>query len=201
MSHLKVYGPRAGSGLRNYWMLEEVGAAYEQINIDMRAGEHRSEDFLKLNPTGQVPVLRDGDFILTESLAINDYLAEKFKPEMAGTTPEERARVCQWSLWAIFNIQKYFSDIAMETVWFNTNNDYVVSKAQQGLERFLPIMEKRLSETKYLAGDTFTIADINVGAGMGYAKYINYDLSKYPNIVKWMSEITSRPAFIKAMGN
>jgi hypothetical protein len=87
-----------GAGLKTHWLLAELGMSYENPSLDMKAGEHKKPEFMKLNPTGQVPVLIDGDFVLFESLAINQYLAEKAGSDLAGKDGKEKALILQWSL-------------------------------------------------------------------------------------------------------
>src|SRR5262245_26582684 len=89
---------------RSLWMLEEVGVPYEYKKVNLREEAARSE-YKKVNPGGKVPFLIDGDVRLAESIAINFYLAEKYKPELWPGDLAERALVYQWSLWSITNLQ------------------------------------------------------------------------------------------------
>ena len=70
------------SSARSRWMLEEVGVSYEYRRVDTRAGQSRTPEYLRMHGGGKVPVLRDGDVVLGESMAINFYLAEKYGPEL-----------------------------------------------------------------------------------------------------------------------
>ncbi len=95
MPSIKLYGPRSGSAVRCHWTLAEAGVTYEAIHVDMQSDERRREPFLSMNPSGQIPVLKVDDFVLAESLAINNYIAEKYKPELLGDSDEEKALVWQ----------------------------------------------------------------------------------------------------------
>src|SRR5262249_40551133 len=99
------YGATMGSSARTHWMLEEVGAPYEVKQVNLRDPALRSEDMAKVNPGGKIPCLADGDFKLFESMAINFYLAEKYKPELLPQDAAGRALAYQWSFWAITNLQ------------------------------------------------------------------------------------------------
>ena len=79
---ITLYGSARSSAGRCLWCLEETGVAYENKNVDMRTKEHQSEAFLKINPNGKVPAMVDGETKLFESMAINFYLADKYKPEL-----------------------------------------------------------------------------------------------------------------------
>lgn len=194
---LKLYGMKGGSTLRNDWLLYELGVEFEFIHVDLRAGEHKSPEFLKMNPSGQVPVLVDGEDILTESLAINNYLAEKHGSNLAGSDVREKAEVLRWSLWGVLNVQRYFGDVFRMQL-MKIDNEEMSKFAHAGLDRFLPILDEYLSGKAYLVSERFTLADINVATGMTYTEFIGYDLGKYQNIVRWMENIKNREAYQKA---
>ena len=91
--------PMSGNGRKVHMCLEEIGAQYEISRIDLLKGEQKNPDYLKLNPNGKVPTLKDGSFILWESNAILLYLAEKVPAiQLLPTDGHDRARVFQWLL-------------------------------------------------------------------------------------------------------
>lgn len=199
---MKLYGSsgRGGSSLRPLWVFSETEAPVLFVPINMQTNERREEPYIKLNPNGQVPTLVDGDFVLTESLAINFYIAKKFKPDLLGTTDEEEATVWRWSLWAILNPQRYFLDLAFEIAWAKTNNEAVINKANTELERFLKIFDDYMEGKTYVVGEKFTVADINVATSISYASHTEYDFSRFKNITRWLEFVTSRPAYKIAKG-
>src|SRR5215470_16813254 len=87
--------------IRARWTLQELGVPFEAVQVNLIAGEHRRPEFLRINPAGKVPVLVDGDLVLTESVAIPVYLAEKH-PErrLLPTDPRQRAQANQWLMFA-----------------------------------------------------------------------------------------------------
>jgi len=194
---IKLYGPRMGSAMRSHWVLAEVGAEYEDVAIDMRQGDHKKPDFLEMNPNGQVPVMVDSDFVLYESIAICNYVAEKYMPVLLGSTPEEKALVLQWSLWSSFNIQKHFGTMFGQKL-SGTNDETILHDAKTHVERYLAILDKSLEGKEYLVGDQFTLAEINVTVAVSYAHFVDYDYSAYPNITRWMKMVMDRPAFLKS---
>ena len=99
MSGLKIYGYAASRAVRNLWMCEELGLSYEHVPVAPAGGATRTPEFLKINPSGQIPAIDDGGFKLSESLAINLYLARKHGKLMPGTL-EGEAKALQWSFWA-----------------------------------------------------------------------------------------------------
>lgn len=198
---IKIYGGRGGSSLRAHWALAEAGQEYEEMALDMRAGAHKAPDFLKLNPNGQVPVLVDGDTVLTESMAVSHYVIDKYKPELLGATPEVRAESMRWAIWGYLNIQNHLGMMFYQMTYAPQRDDDAIAVAAEAVKPYLAILENHLAKSKYVAGDSFTVADINVGVSVSYGFAANYDMTAYPNVIKWFGEISARPAYIKARGN
>ena len=98
---MKLYEFGPTRSIRVRWTLQELGVDFEAIRINLPTGEHRSPEFLKLNPAGKIPVLVDGDMVLTESVAIVLYLAEKYSDKcLLPTDLTDRAEVNRWLLFA-----------------------------------------------------------------------------------------------------
>lgn len=195
---IKIYGPKASSAWRTIWTAEECGVAYENINVKMREGEHKTPEFLKLNPNGKVPVMVDGDLVMFESMAINTYLAEKYKAELLGKTVEEHGLVYQWSYWAIAHMAHAFTTL-IGPKYGRIVSEENLSEARSQVTKYLDILEAHLQGKNYMVGEGFTIADINIITVVGMAPQVNVDLSSYVNVQKWMALQMQRPAFIKTM--
>jgi glutathione S-transferase len=104
---MKLYGFPPTRSIRVLWTLRELGAEFEFVNVNLMAGEHRGPDFLALNPAGKLPVLVDGDFVLTESVAIVIYLAEKYADkELLPAKLEARAQVNHWLLFTATELEQ-----------------------------------------------------------------------------------------------
>ena len=195
-----LYGPRGGSSLRPHWALHELGLSYEAKEIELSKGEHKTPEYLAINPAGQVPAMNVDGFLLAESLAMTHYLAQKYNPALLGSTPEEQAKGLQWSLWILLKIQeKGFSKLLMPK-WTGVADDAGVAAGKEQLVRELPLLESQLGTRSYLAGDQFTIADINGVSTFAYARWAEYDLSSYPNISAWIARCEERPAYKAAKG-
>src|ERR1044071_10162957 len=113
---MKLYEFGPTRSIRARWTLQEMGVPFEAVTVDMLAGENRSPAFLKINPAGKVPVLIDGDLVLTESIAIVLHLAEKF-PEK-GLIPENlrgRAQLHRWLLFTTTELEQPLWRIARHT--------------------------------------------------------------------------------------
>ena len=199
---LNIYGsPRSSSG-RCFWALEEVGASYETKTISFEKGEHKSPEFLKINPNGKVPALTDGETTIWESMAINFYLANKYKPELAGTTPVEKAFIQQWSFWALGELQPPIIEIFIQKVFVpeDKKDPKVIERAQAKIPPLLEVLNSALENKDYLAGDEFTLADLNTLSVAYICPRIGVELTPYTNITKWMGRTFERPAYKKYQG-
>ncbi len=196
---IKIYGsPRSSAG-RVFWMLEELNLPYEAVKINMREKEHKGDAYLKLNPNGKVPCLAEGEFVIWESVAINNYLAEKYAPHLLGATPEIRGTVQQWNLWSMLELQKPIIDIFIQKVFIpeDRRDLALIEKSQKSCPPLFKILNDALSSKKYLGGDTVTVADFNMASVVNITKAIEMDISAYKNIGGWMDALTQRPAFQK----
>nr|BFD68659.1 glutathione S-transferase family protein [Bdellovibrio sp. HAGR004] len=193
---IKIYGSPLSSAGRCYWMLEELGLPYEQVPLNMREKQHKSEEYLKINPNGKVPAIIDGEYVLWESMAITNYLAKKHNSPMAAQNAEEEGQMLQWSFWALVDLQKPAVDWLIQAMFVPAEhrNQNIISDAQNILPRYLQVLEKGLSGKTYLVGNRFTVADINVASVIGILHALKFDLSSYPNIIKWSQTCHSRPA-------
>lgn len=198
---IKLYGSPKSSAGRCVWTLEEIGVAYEIVNINMQAKEHKSPEFLKLNPNGKIPAMVDGDVTLFESMAINQYLAEKYKPELLGSNIKERAITSQWSFWAMTELQPPVIEIFIQKYFMpeDKRDQNLIAKNLEKLPALFSVLEKELANKKYLNGDHFTLADLNVASVAGIAHAIGYNFDGNDKVHDWVHAIAERPAFIKYM--
>jgi glutathione S-transferase len=197
---IKLYGPRMGSSLRTHWVAAEVGVAYEPVPVDFSKADNQSEWFLKINPMGQVPALSSGDFNLAESLAICSYLIDVAGSDLAGKSAEARALAWQWSLWASLNLQPHLTTLASPAWTQQPLSPEVEAAAKLGAAKYLAVLETYLAPRPFVAGESFSVGDINVACVLGYAAFSKYDLSVYPAISAWLAKVTSRPAYSTARG-
>jgi glutathione S-transferase len=201
MSNIIIYGTPFGSSFRPHWMLAELGLSYETAKLDMKAGEHKQPAYLAINPAGQVPAMVHDGFVVTESAAIVQYLAEKYDPSFFGpNTPESHATMMRWQLFVLLNLNKPFTALASKT-WGMPATPEAEAKALEDAGKSLPVLEGWLAKNDYLAGDTFTVADIVGRSTFNYAEAAEVDLSAYPAILAWMKRCADRPAYQKAKGN
>lgn len=196
---IEIYGdPRSSAG-RVFLMLEELGLPYKRIPLDMRKKEHKSPEFLVLNPNGKIPCLKDQDYVIWESIAINQYLAEKYRPEMLGATPEEKGHVAQWSVWAMTELQPPLVDLLIQMIFVpeDKRNHALIEKAKEKIPGLLHILDQALSGKDYLVANKFTVADINMASVVSILEHLHMEIAPYKEILSWMERVNSRPAFRK----
>lgn len=197
MHKLKIYGTPNTSAGRCYWTMEELNLKYDRIPLDLRAKEQKSPEYLKLNPNGKVPCLIDGDFVIWESVAINYYLCEKHKPELLGQNLEARALVQQWSIWSMTELQPPTVDLLIQTVFVPEERRDLghIEKLRQRIPGLLGILDRHLETRKFMVGEEFTLADINVGSVVKTAVAVQIPLTQFTNLSDWYNVLKERPAF------
>jgi glutathione S-transferase len=201
---MKLYMHPMSSNARRVRLTAAVlGIELEEHKVDLAKGEQKHPEYLALNPNGAVPALVDGDFVLTESRAIMQYLASK-KPE-SGLLPRDeaaRADVTRWQFWD----SSHFSP-ALGTIFFQKILRPMLEKAapdaqkiEEGLanfRRFGAVLDRHLNGKQYVAGAALTLADLTLASSLMYAKQIDAPLSELPNMQAWFSRITDLDAWKK----
>ncbi|KAM8706717.1 hypothetical protein ACLKA7_010907 [Drosophila subpalustris] len=168
--------------------LKALDIQYQLINVDFCALEHRTEDYAKMNPQKEIPVLDDDGFHLSESIAIMQYLCDKYSPlsTLYPEDPNQRALVNQR---LCFNMGFYYAPISahsMAPIFFDYERTPMsLKKVENALEVFETYLQ-RLG-TKYAASDNVTIADFALVSSTLCLEAIDFDLSPYPLIQKWYS--------------
>jgi len=175
----------------------ELGIDYTWHELDILAGDTRTEAFLGMNPNGKVPlmVLPGGRF-LPESNAILAYLADG--TELAGRNRWERACVLSWMFFEQYSHEPYIATSRFIVRYLGSPPERaadLAAKRKPGY-RALDIMEARLAAQDFIAGDRFSIADIALFAYTHCADEGGFDLGRYVAINSWMDRIRARPAFV-----
>ena len=178
---------------------------YEGVVVDLMKGEHKSPAFLKMNPSGLVPVLQDGDFVLTESSAILKYLAEKHNTPDYPKDLKKRAHVNEMMDW--FNTQ-FYRELGYHLVYPQTfphhkrsPDDVNVATVEWGkkqLEAWAEVLDKHyIGANKFVCGSDITIADYLGAEILSAGDLIGVNVKRYPNIDRWMSTMRSLPTWKK----
>jgi glutathione S-transferase len=195
---IKVYGIPRSRTMRTLWMLEELGVPYERVDVSF-VNQTRTPEFLKINPNGHIPALEDGDLVLFESLAINLYLARKYDEGLWPKTVADEGRAWQWSLWAMTELEEPVLTALLHRM-FLPKEQRDPKQADDAAERAktpLGVLDGALKGRRWLAGDGFTVADLNVAAVLSWAPLGGIDLGATPNVQAWFGRCTARPAFAR----
>jgi glutathione S-transferase len=178
-----------------------LGTELEEKKLDFAKGEHKSPEYLALNPNGAVPTLVDGDFVLTESRAIMQYLASK-KPE-SGLLPRDeaaRADVTRWQFWDAVHFSPQVGAIAFERVFkrlmgIGDPDTRKVEEALSNFRRFAAVLNKRLEGRQYVVGSALTVADLTLASSLMYAKQGEVPLTEFANVEALFSRISELDAW------
>lgn len=196
---ITLYGVPRSRTVRVIWMLEELGLPYENVPTNFATGETRTPEFLRVNPNGHIPALRDGELVMWESLAINLYLARRYDKGLWPKRVEDEGRAFQWSMWAMTELEEPIITTLMHRVFFpEAQRD--AAKATDAAKRFatpLAVLEGALADAPWLAGDAFSVADVNVASVVAWASLARLDLGKAPGVQAWLKRCTARPAFAR----
>src|ERR1043165_1955019 len=193
---LQLYGNSRSRAMRCLWMLEEMAKPYQLIEKSTRADDLQASEYLRLNPNARIPTLVDGDLVLWESMAINLYLAQKYESPL-----HFDARVlgvaAQWSFWAMLEMEALLLEL-LEHRAMLPEFARDISKAERDellLRRPLGVLDGALQQQSHLAGDTFTVADLNVASILAWGKMGRLNVSAYPALAKWLDGCLARPAY------
>ncbi|GEN23920.1 glutathione S-transferase family protein [Halomonas cupida] len=159
---MKLYGLGPTRSLRVLWALNELDVDFEFISINLMKGEHLTPEFLHLNPAARVPVLVDGDTVLTESAAIVLYLAEKYPDK--GLLPndiKERAQVYRWTMFAMTELEQPLWRIARHTTLYPENQRLPrdIELARQDFVSMAAVLDQHMQARQFIVGNDITVAD------------------------------------------
>jgi glutathione S-transferase len=180
-----------------------LGIELDEKKLDFGKGEHKNPEYLALNPNGAVPTLVDGDFVLTESRAIMQYLASK-KPE-SGLLPRderERADVIRWQFWDASHFSPHVGAVAFQKLFrpmmgMGEPDAHKVEEALANLRRFGAVLDKRLDGKHYVVGSALTLADLTLASSLTYAKQAEVPLAEFPHLQSWFARISDMDAWKK----
>ncbi|WP_128253493.1 glutathione S-transferase family protein [Falsirhodobacter deserti] len=209
---LTIYGVYRSRTSRPLWLLDEIGMNFNHLPViqayrlpDASAADApfntRSEEFLVLNPLGQIPVMEDDGLVLTESLAITQHLARKYGGMLGPQNAAEEALIGQWSLTAATAVEGCALEILQTLA--NGGADTPEGQAQisicaEKLRRPFAVLERHLGGHEWLVGDRFTVADLNMAECIRYAQGVPALIAEFPKLQRWLLRCQDRDAF-KAM--
>jgi GST-like protein len=202
---IELFTYETPNGQKASIMLEEVGLPYAVHTVDLMEGQQREPDFLRISPNNKVPAIVDDDGVdgrtsVFESGAILLYLAEK-TGKLLPSAGRARSDALQWLFWAMAGVGPGVGRFASVALFSKDPAPALVKSLAEEVVRLLTVLERRLSEVEYLAGD-YSIADIGA---FTWVAYIRQPITKYATLPpvaatdRWLAAIGARPAVQKGL--
>lgn len=186
-------------------MLEELGLPYAVHEIDITQGDQSEPDFVKISPWSKIPAIVDpdgpggGPITLFESGAILIYLAEKTESPLLPTEPRARYEVLQWLMFQMGGVGPFFGQAHHFLKFAKVDVPYGKERYKNETLRLYRVMDDRLGRVPYLAGETYSIADVATYPWVARFGYHQVDLSDFSNVKEWFDRLSARPAVERGM--
>ena len=205
---LDVWSWPTPNGQKVHIALEELGLEYNIIPVNIGAGDQFKPEFLKITPNHRIPAIVDPDgpggkpFTLFESGAILVYLSEKAGGKLTPKDPAGRFKCLEWIMFQMGGVGPMFGQWNHFGAYAPEKIPYAIERYTNESKRLTRVLNQRLGETRWLAGDEYSMADIITFPWLRTGSqpsprfddrgYI--DLAEYPNVKRWYDEIDARPA-------
>lgn len=191
-----LYGSPRSRTMRVLWMAAELDLEFEHIPIEWNDPGLKAPDFLALNPSGAIPTLVDRGFALSESMAINLYLAKAYGGRGAAAlypaTAAGEAECWRWSLWAQGHLEPWVQKDALLADLRAAIGD----RASAMVDASLSSIERHLADRDWLVGKHFSVADLNVAGVLSPSRASQLDFARYPAAADWLARCYARPAAV-----
>lgn len=183
-------------------VLEELGVPHDRKKLDIKAGDTKKPEFLKLNPNGKVPVIVHDGVAIWESSAIAMYLGETFGVDKKLYPPAgpKRGEAMKWISWTNVSLCEAVYRRAYAGEWGDeeTRNPKAAEKATKDIAALLTILDGALAGKEFLIGE-FTLADAHLNSFCDWLRYSKIDFAPYANINAWSARCSQRPAYKRVM--
>ena len=177
------------------WMLEEVGQPYRTEVLDY-SGTMKASAYLAINPMGKVPAITHGDAVVTECAGICAYLADAFPQANLAPPPGHRLRAPYYR-WLFFTAGPIEFAVSNKALGFAVPPERERMMGYGNVERALATLEAAVSQSEYLAGDSFTAVDLYVGSHLNFNMMFG-TIDKRPAFERYVARLTARPTFTRA---
>jgi glutathione S-transferase len=192
---IDLYTSATPNGWKASILLEELGVPYTVHPISLSKGDQKRPEYLKLNPNGRIPTIVDreaDDFAVFESGAILIYLAEKYGRFMP-QDPKGRSRVIQWLMFQMGGIGPMQGQANVFFRYAPEKIPYAIERYQTETKRLYRVLDTRLADNEYLAGD-YSIADIANWSWVSLYFWAGVEVDDLPHLKRWLDVIRARPA-------
>jgi glutathione S-transferase len=192
---MKLYEFPPTRSIRVRWTLQELGVDFDAVTVNLMAGEHRQPEFRAINPAGKIPVLVDGDLVLTESVAIVVYLADKYpEKRFLPADPRGRAEAMRWLLFTATELE--------QPLWRMAKHNFIypeerrlpadIALAREDFAAMAAVVERHMAGRDFVVGDSATVADFVLGYTLDWAQLSNA-LNGFPHLERYLDRMYARP--------
>jgi glutathione S-transferase len=191
---VKLYEFAPTRSIRVRWTLQEIGIPFESIRIDLRVNEQRSAEYLKINPAAKLPALVDGDLVLTESVAIVLYLAEKYPEKLLlPASPDERAQAYRWLLFAATELEQPLWRISKHTAIYPQDRRLMadIALAREDFAPMARVLAEHMAKRTYVVGEAVTVADFVLAYTLDWANEAQM-LADFPSLRRYVERMYQR---------
>ncbi|MEM7137667.1 MAG: glutathione S-transferase family protein [Myxococcota bacterium] len=172
----------------------ELGIALDTETVNLQAREHRTPDYLALNPNGKVPTLVDGDTTLWESNAILCYLAGKQDTPLWPKSAQ-RYDILRWMFWEANHFSPPVGRLIGQKFFNRDNPDAtIIEQALKEFRRFAGVLDQALHGKHFISGDALTLADFAVGVTLSYSAPLDLPTSEFQHVSRWWTALADTPA-------
>jgi len=181
--------------IRVRWTLQELGVDFDAATVNLIAGEHRQPAFLKINPAGKIPALVDGDVVLTESVAIVLYLADKYPDKkLVPADLEQRAQLNRWLMFTATELEQPLWRITRHTNLYPEDKRLPgdVALAREEFTAMAGVLDEHMRGRQFVTGNTVTVADFVLAYTLDWGNEAGL-LGHCPKLLAYMEEMYRRP--------
>jgi glutathione S-transferase len=198
---MKLYcHPLSGNSRRVLLVATHLGIPLERVEVDLPNGEQRGSSHLARNPNGRVPVLDDDGFLLWESRAIMEYLADKTPGQtLLPSDPRGRADVSRWLFWCAGHMAPANTVLVLENFvkprTGRATDPAEVARGEALVAQYAPILDAHLAGKTWVTQDRLTLADFSLAASFALAVPARLPISDYTNLRAWLGRVQELDAW------
>jgi glutathione S-transferase len=192
---MKLYEFAPTRSIRARWTLQELELDFDAVTVNLAKGEHHKPEFLAINPAAKLPVLVDGDIVLTESAAIVLYLAEKYpQKRLMPTDVRGRAELNRWLLFTVTELEQPLWRISKHTNLYPEADRIAaaVTLARRDFTQIIGVLDAHLRERPYVLGEHVSVGDFVLAYTLDWANELKL-LDDRPTLRSYMERMYARP--------
>ena len=193
------YWPMSHNARKARALAKHLGLNIDEKLLSMQDKEHKTDEFLAINPMGQIPAIKNGDYTVWEANAVLIYLAAQSENNLLGQSAEEWGTITQWMIWQSTELSSTVVPLHVENYFKRIKGiEPDIAKrdaASARLAELLTVLNDALEDRSYMIGDRLTVADFAVAGDFTHAKNALFPISDFPNVETWLEKIEALPAW------